>query len=256
MVFGGKLHTRHDTPDRVYGEPLSEVLRVLDYALDILQGGERPSQPRELSEHHYARLYSVDGELFLALKDAVEPNRRNINSIFRVEGDVTGSEASIRAKEVVWWGVETTLNKEMRDFRPEARPVAVDALVVEDDETAIRFEAPRGLGRRLVAWGAGIWGDFEKFLGRYSFLAMFLIAFAVAFGTTGLLEWAVFRFPPVADLVVDYYYWVAGGLLVFQVGLLFRLFTRELPAGMDNAYRHRNKADNLGSMKRSSSGDD
>jgi hypothetical protein len=173
--------------------------------------------------------------------------------VFRVEGKVTDSEARLTAKEVVWWGVETTLDKEMRDFRTEARSVAVDSLVVEDDEATIRFEAPRGLGRRLIAWGAGIWGGFEKLLGRYSFLAMFLIAFAVALVPTWLLEWAVLRFSPVADLVVDYYFWIAVGLLILQIAFLFRLFTRELPAWMDNAYRHRNRADNLGSMRRSSS---
>jgi hypothetical protein len=250
LVFGGKLHTRHDTPDRIYEEPLSEVLRVLDYALDVLQGGERPSQPRGLTEHHYARLYRDGEKLFLALKDAVEPNRRNINSILRVEGEITDSEATLSAKEVVWWGVETTLDKEMRDFRPRACRVAVDALVVEENGTKLRFETPRGLGRKVVAWASGLWGGFERILGRYSFLAMFLIAFVVALVPTRLLEWAVWRFSPVADLVIDYYFWVAVGLLIFQIAVLFRLFTRELPTWMDNAYRHRNRADNLGSLRR------
>jgi hypothetical protein len=250
MVFGGKLHTRHDTPDRIHEEPLMEVLTVLDYALDILQGGERPNQPRRLSEHHYARLYRDGDELFLALKDAVEPNRRNINSIFRVEGDVEDSEARLRAKEVVWWGVETTLDKEMRDFRPKARRMAVDAIVIEGGESKIRFESSRGAGRRLMALAAGIWGGLERLLGRYAFLAMLLTAFIVALIPTRFLEWAVFRFSAVADLVVNYYVWVAAGMLVFQIAVLFRLFTRELPAWMDNAYRHRNRADNLRSLKR------
>jgi hypothetical protein len=79
---------------------------------------------------------------------------------------------------------------------------------------------------------------------------MFLIAFAVALVPTRILEWAVFRFTWLADIVVDYYLWVAIGMLLFQIALLLRLFTRELPAWMDNAYRHRNRADNLRSMRR------
>ena len=101
FVVGGKLHTAQDTPDRVYSKPLAEVMTILDYAFDILEGGERPSRPREISEHHYARLYRDGDELFAALKDAIQPNRRNINSIFRVSGDVSGSHAKLKAREVL-----------------------------------------------------------------------------------------------------------------------------------------------------------
>jgi hypothetical protein len=250
FVAGGKLHTAQDTPDRVYPQPLAEVLTILDYAFDILEGGERPARPREISEHHYARLYRDGDELFVAMKDAIEPNRRNINSIFRTRGEVSGSEAMLEAAEVVHWGVETTLDKEMRDFRPQARRVEVDALELKDDTTMVRFELPRDRGRRLAAWLNGLVGGFERLMGRYSFLAMFGCAVVVAFVPTWLLEWAVLRFAVVGQFVANYYLATALGVIFFELAVLFRLFTRDLPAWMDNAYRHQSRADNLGSLRR------
>ena len=45
FVVGGKLHTAQDTPDRVYPKPLAEVMTILDYAFDILEGGRAASAP-------------------------------------------------------------------------------------------------------------------------------------------------------------------------------------------------------------------
>jgi hypothetical protein len=251
FVLGGKLHTRHDTPDRVDAKPLREVVTVLDYAFDILQGGERPRRPRELAEHHYARLYRDGEDLFVAMKDAIEPNRRNINSIFRVEGELEGSTAALKVQDVVWWGVETTLDKEMSDFRPSARRIVVDTLQVEDGDQKVCFEAPRGRGRKLEAWTSAVLGAIGRWVGRNSFVAMFGTALVVAFLPTYLLEWGVLRYPWVGKLVVSHYAWVVVGMLAFQLTVLFRLFTRELPTWMDNTYRHRNRADNLQSLRRS-----
>src|SRR5881409_4399123 len=41
IVFGGKIHTPRDTPDRVYPEPLRETLLILDYFFHRLDGGTR-----------------------------------------------------------------------------------------------------------------------------------------------------------------------------------------------------------------------
>jgi hypothetical protein len=251
FVLGGKLHTRHDTADRIDEKPLREVLTILDYAFDILQGGERPRKPRELTEHHYARLYRVGEELFVAMKDAIEPNRRNINSIFRVRGEMEASAATLRVQDTVWWGVETSLDKEMRDYRPGARRVAVDTLVVEDGDQKVRFESPSGWGRKIEAWANAFLGALERWTGRNSFVAMFGTALLVAFVPTHLLEWGVGRFSWLAGIVVDYYLIVIVSFLALQLLVLFRLFTRELPTWMDNAYRHRNRADNLQSLRRS-----
>lgn len=252
FVLGGKLHTRSDTPERIDERPLREVLVVLDYAFDILQGGERPRRPRELTDHHYARLYRDGEALFVAMKDAVEPNRRNINSIFRVAGETVGREARVRVLDVVGWGVETTLDKEMKDLRPEARRVEVAALVVADHDHEARFEVPKGRARRIQAWTSAVTGGFERWIGRNSFLAMLGAAVLVTYLPIYLLEWGVLVYPWLGKLVAEHYMWFVVGLVSAQLSVLFRLFTRELPAWMDNAYRHRNRADNLGSLRRAS----
>src|SRR5439155_21639806 len=59
LVFGGKIHTPHDTADRVYPKPLGEALRIIDYWLHLMQGGPRIAEPRDLDEYHYAQLFRV-----------------------------------------------------------------------------------------------------------------------------------------------------------------------------------------------------
>jgi hypothetical protein len=39
-------------------------------------------------------------------------------------------------------------------------------------------------------------------------------------------------------------------LFIFDIVVLMRFIARELPAAMDNAYQHFNRADNLGSLRR------
>jgi hypothetical protein len=253
FVLGGKLHTARDTPDRVYPRPLEEVLTILDYAFHILEGGKRPDRPRSLAEHHYARLYQQGETLFLAMKDAVEPNRRNINSIYRVEGNLHQEGAELELKELVWWGVETSLDKEMADFRAGARRVPLGFIEVSEGGKTLRFERPGGHGRGVLAGWSGALGAFESLMGRYSFLAMFLTALGVSLGSTHLLERAARRVPALASLLVDHFALTVSALLVFQLAALFRLFTRDLPTWMDNAYRHENRACNLRSLKRVSS---
>src|SRR5438093_149247 len=83
IVFGGKIHTPRDTPDRVYPEPLRENPLILDYFFHRLEGGPRVGEPRLLDDFHYARLYRAGDGHLLALKDAVEHNRRNVNGVYR-----------------------------------------------------------------------------------------------------------------------------------------------------------------------------
>jgi Zn-dependent membrane protease YugP len=79
---------------------------------------------------------------------------------------------------------------------------------------------------------------------------MFGIAIVVAFVPTSALEWAVMRYPAVARFVMDYYVVTVLGVIFFQLAVLFRLFTRDLPVWMDNAYLHESRADNLRSLRR------
>jgi len=203
-----------------------------------------------LAEHHYARLYRHGEQLFAALKDAIEPNRRNINSILKVSGEISDQKARLKAGEVAWWGVETTLDKEMHDFLPSAQRVSVDEMIIEDSNGTVHFKASRGIGRKLKAWASGIWGGFERLIGRYSFLTMFITAFVVAHTSNELLIWVVGLHPATINFAVTHYVWVFAVMILLQILLLLRLFTRELPTAMDNAYRHLNRADNLLSLRR------
>lgn len=250
FVAGGKLHTRHDTPDRVRPESIREVLAVLDYARTILSGGARPARPRRISEHHYARLYQNGPELFLALKDAAEPNRRNLNSIFMVRGDISTREARLTAEGVAWWGLETSLDREMHRFRRGCQRVAVDSLTLEDEGVQIRFSASRAAGRTAAFVWHFLMGWFGRMMGRFPMVAMFICALAVSDLPVRLLLWAMMWTYGLGALIYRYFVPTAIGLVALQLAILFRLFTRTLPAAMDNAYRHENRADNLFSLHR------
>ena len=95
----------------------------------------------------------------------------------------------------------------------------------------------------MLAWS-------ERQLGRYSFLGAFVLGYLIAVATSGVLGWGFahsftfqtwfFRFP-----------WLTIPLmLIFQVGALLYLMVRLLPTWMDNNYKHDNRADNMGSLRR------
>src|SRR5256886_11723380 len=109
LVVGGKIHTPRDTPDRGDAEPLRETLLILDYFFHRLEGGERAGEPRHLDEFHYARLYRTNAGHLLALNDAVEPNRRNVNGVYRVTATVDGKNAVARVEALVGGGGENRL---------------------------------------------------------------------------------------------------------------------------------------------------
>lgn len=188
----------------------------------------------------------------VALKDAIEPNGQNLNSIFSARCSISGSHAKLKVEKVLSWGVETTLDKEVKDLRPKARRVDVSVLELTDERTAVRFELPTVSGRRLNAGWNRFIGWLEHLIGRYSFLTMFGSALIVGFLPTSILEWAVVRYAPVSQFVADYYLVTVLAVIFFQLAVLFRLFTRDLPAWMDNACHHENRADNLASLRRAS----
>src|SRR5438876_3795994 len=115
LVFGGKIHTPRDTPERVYAAPLRETLLILDYFFHRLEGGDRVGEPRHLDEFHYARLYRTNAGHLLALKYAVEPNRRDVNGVYRVKATIDGARAVAHVQEMVGWGVETRLRDQVAD---------------------------------------------------------------------------------------------------------------------------------------------
>ncbi len=268
LVFGGKIHTARDTPDRVYAEPLAQSLRILDTCFHLVQGGERLAEPRELEEFHYARLYRVRlreprqgpggggtarEELWLALKDAVEPNRRNINVVYRVEGGIAVRRASCSASEVVGWGVETALQREVSDLVAgrgdwERVPVKVIELVTPEGTLAFAKRA-RPHWSAIRAAGHGLLGWLEGLIGTHSFLTFFATAYLLARGVELALGLA-FRWEPFQQVFFGWFGLTMPVVLAGQIGAVVWLVGTKLPAMADNSYKHLNLADNLGSLRR------
>ncbi len=266
LVFGGKIHTKHDTPDRVYPEPLGQSLRILDTWLHLSQGGERLAEPRELDEFHYARLYRVrvetrEGppreELWLALKDAIEPNRRNVNAVYRVDAQMEAGRARCSAPRIIGWGVETELDREVADLvagRGSRTRVKVHALELETPAGVLAF-----IGRRRPGWSAALaaghklLGWAEGLIGTHSFVSFFAVSFLLARGVELALSVA-FRWDFFQRLFFDWFWFTLPATLVGQIWAIVWLVGTKMPAMADNSYKHLSRADNLGSLRRGRAG--
>ncbi len=262
LVFGGKIHTSNDVPERVYPKPLGDALRILDYVFHICEGAARVRAPRRLEEFHYARLYETADargahkEYWLVFKDALEPNRRNLNAVYRAEGVVGEArrEASLELREPLAWGVDTNLREEVSELCQRRgrfyRRAWLDRLTVSDAGRQFSY------ARRLTAWnrlhrlGLRTLAWSERQLGRFSFLGAFVLGYLIAIATSAVLNWGFahsftfqtwfFRFP-----------WLTIPLmLIVQVGALLYLMVRAMPTWIDNNYRHDNRADNMGRLRR------
>jgi hypothetical protein len=266
VVFGGKIHTRADVPERVYDEPLREALLILDYTFHMVEGGARLREPRRLEEFHYARLYEIERtsgggtEYWLALKDALEPNRRNLNAVYRAQAkvDVAKKEARVEVGEAVGWGVETRLREQVVELCHQrgkrCRRVRVDRLILSNGEQELVF------ARRLTAvdwarrYGHRALGALGRWVGSYSFIAFLLVAYGVALAMGTALNFLFFRWYAFQELFFAYE-WVSMTLLIgFQLAMLGYLMARAIPTWIDNHYRHENRDDNLGSLRRVAGG--
>jgi hypothetical protein len=262
LVLGGKIHTPHDTADRVYPRPLSEALRILDYWLHLMQGGLRIAEPRELGEYHYAQLFRVqrpgnarpvEEEHWLALKDAIEPNRRNLNGLYRVEVSIAGGVARCDRPRIAAWGVDTRLAGELAgQLPPDAVPqrLSVRRLELATADGVIAFESRRRTVMHAVeAAGHDAVGALERFMGANTFLAFFGAAFLLAKAVEAALALA-FRWSAFQEQFFRYFALTLPLTIGMQLWAVIWLVGRKIPTMIDNAYRHLNKADNLRSLRR------
>jgi len=262
LVLGGKIHTPNDTADRVYPRPLGEALRILDYWLHLMQGGTRIAEPRALDEYHYAQLFRVrrasgaageEEEHWLALKDAVEPNRRNLNGLYRVDISIAGGVARCDHPRIAAWGVDTRLAGELASQLPpgtaqERLHVGRVELVTADG--VIAFESrPRTGMHAIQAAGHEAVGALERFMGANTFLAFFgaayLLAKVVEAGLAVAFRWSAFQ-----EQFFRYFALTLPVTIVLQLCAVVWLVGKKIPTMIDNAYRHLNKADNLRSLRR------
>src|SRR5216117_855610 len=199
IVFGGKIHTPKDTPDRVYPEPLRETLLILDYLFYRNEGGPRISQPRELDAFHYARLYRSGAGHLVALKDAVEPNRRNLNAVYHASVTRQDGRAVATLGEIVSWGVESRLPREVREVCADAgsgcTPEPVRELEVRSGGTTLHFREHRSVSAAVrrayheaITLAQGV-------VRRFLFVTFFALAYVLASVTGWLMDVAFERWP-------------------------------------------------------------
>ncbi|MBI4610511.1 MAG: M28 family peptidase [Candidatus Rokubacteria bacterium] len=260
LVFGGKLHTPQDIPERVHDQPLMDALLVTDYLFHIVEGGERVREPRDLNEFHYARVYEVARPgrraYWLALRDAVEPNRRNLNAVYGAAAvvDEVRKEATVDVGEIVGWGVDTRLREDVAELAAAAgyryKRVRIDRLTVRRNEQVLLFArnlTPAGQLRRrvdrAVAW-------LERSMGRYVFITFFAAGYLLAFLTSVALDFGFRHSDRLRTWFLDYPAITLPLVLVLQLAVLVFLMARQIPTWIDNHYKHENRADNLGSLRR------
>ena len=251
IVFGGKIHTPKDTPDRVYPEPLTETLLVLDYFLHRIEGGSRIGAPRWLDEFHYAQLFSVDAGHVLALKDAVEPNRRNVNAVYGAAATIDGNRARVQVGGMIGWGVETRLKDEVvQACGGEPRRVPLEDLEVTGHGVQLHFARPGTLGGRLRRLWHGAVLLAQGFVRRFLFVTFFGVAYVLGQLFGWAYDWAFETWPRFGLWVADHVALTITITIVVEMAILLQLMTRRIPAWIDNGYKHANKADNLSSLKR------
>jgi len=262
VVFGGKIHTPNDVPERVYDRPLQEALLILDYLYFVLDGGKRVRVPRHLDEFHYARLYEVTSlrtkksEHWLALKDALEPNRRNLNVVFHAEAeaDERTKTGTARLGEAVGWGVDTRLRDDVAELCRARdltyRRVRLDRLTVSDDGQELVFARRLSAAGQLRRYGMRALAWLERQTGSYSFVAFFVMAYVIAVVVSGGLAAAFTRSFAFQEWFFTYEWVTIPLVLLLQISILVYLMARRVPTWIDNHYRHENRADNMGSLRR------
>jgi len=264
LIFGGKIHTPADTPDRVYPEPLAAALRIIDYWSHLMHGGQRIEEPRHPEEYHYARLYRVRlapagesprEEYWLAMKDAIEPNRRNINGIYRVDVCLRDGRAECTNPQIVNWGVQTQLPQQIGEAlaasKGQAKQVPVRELVATGPRATLHFHArSSGAWASVVAAGQQAIGRLEEFMGSNAFLAFFLGAFLLAKGVDIVLTWAFGASLGFQQWFFDWFAITLPATIIVQLAIVLWLIGKKIPTMIDNSYKHLNKADNLRSLRR------
>lgn len=254
LVFGGKIHTPHDTPDRVFPEPLRETLLILDYFFHRLEGGQRVGAPRYLDEFHYARLYRSNGGHLLVLKDAVEHNRRNVNAVYRATVTRDGTRTVAQVGELLGWGVETRLRDQVADV---CKPLGltwererIDELEVRGDDVRLCFARHLTARQRLAKVYHRFVALCQGIVRRYVFVTFFVMAYVLAEAFGQAFDLAFDLSPRFAIWVAEHTTLTLVAVVGVELAILLYMMARRIPTWIDNGYRHENRADNLGSLKR------
>ena len=209
---------------------------------------------RVASKGSPARLYRVDGGHLLVLKDAVEHNRRNVNGVYQAKAVVDGKRATVEVGDIVTWGVHPRLRDQVAEVCAQRgwgwQRERVDEIAVSGEGLRLRFERHLTLGQRMAKSIHRWIADVDGFIKDWTFASYFILAyllgqvFDVAFSVLFTL------WPAFAVAFVNHAVLVMSGIVVLELALLVYLMARPIPTWVDNAYRHENRADNLGSLRR------
>jgi len=85
---------------------------------------------------------------------------------------------------------------------------------------------------------------------RFLFITFFAAAYALAQLFGWGFDWAFETWPRFGLWVADHVGLTITVTIVVEMAILLQLMTRRIPAWIDNGYKHQNKADNLGSLRR------
>ena len=85
---------------------------------------------------------------------------------------------------------------------------------------------------------------------RFLFITFFALAYVLATVTGWLMDVAFDRWPGFALWVANHVGITLTAIMLAEVAVLLHLMARRIPAWIDNSYKHANRADNLGSLKR------
>ena len=76
------------------------------------------------------------------------------------------------------------------------------------------------------------------------------MAYVIALVISGALNWGFAHSFTFQAWFFNYQWMTIPIVLVVQIGLLLYLMVRQIPTWIDNNYRHDNRADNMGSLRR------
>jgi hypothetical protein len=132
----------------------------------------------------------------------------------------------------------------------KCRRVRLDRLEVEEDNRRLVFARSLTLADHIHRRGLRALAWLERQLGRHSFLAFFAAALLLSELATRFMTFAFMWSYAFQEWFFQYQLITFPSVLVLQVGLLVYLMVRRIPTWIDNNYRHANRADILGSLRR------
>lgn len=129
--------------------------------------------------------------------DAIEPNRRNLNAVYRATVTRQNGRAVATLGDIVSWGVESRLPREVREVCAEAAltatPEPVRELVVRGEGETLHFGPHAGVLSLLRRGYHEAINAAQTVVRQFLFLTFFALAYVLATVTGWLMDLAFER---------------------------------------------------------------